>query len=137
MTDQSKDQPAESRVEGDQPSGHDPEEAVSVEPEERSGSGAGTATWECLTCGRVYDEDLGTCPDDGRPLRKVGPHATPQVMKVAHSDDNIERPASRPEDTPEGYDGAKEATRGEEPAEGQLQGEQAAPPRGPGKTSGL
>lgn len=137
MTDQErKDQPAESDVDGYAPSYSEPPDAIAVESEDRSGTTFGPSTWECLTCGRVYTEDHVKCPEDGAPLRKVGPAATPQAGKVAHSTENIERPASNPEDTPEGRSG-KPATHGDEPKGGALQGEQAAPPRGPGETSGM
>jgi len=130
-----KDKPPGSLTDETQPSGHDPEGAT--QSEERSGAGAGEAQWECLTCGTVYDEDHGTCPKDDAPLRKVGRHATPQAGKIAHSTENIERPAAGPGDTPEGYRGAKPGSKAEEPADGELQGESPAEPRPPGETSGL
>ncbi|HVM35988.1 MAG TPA: hypothetical protein VM784_11670 [Actinomycetota bacterium] len=136
MNEKGNDQPAESKVDEYAPKYPEPPEAIEVESEDRSGAGIGPSTWECLTCGTVYTEDHVKCPKDGRPLRKVGAHATPQVGKVAHSEENIERPAGGPQDTPEGFDGAKPGTAGEEPVGGTFQGEQAAPPRGPGQTSG-
>ncbi len=115
-----REKPEGSQIEGEQSSGHEPEGATVTPAEDSSGSGVGEATWECLTCGRVYDEDHGKCPDDDAPLRKVGPHATPQASKIAFSTENIERPASNPNDTPEGFDGADDATRGKEPPTSQF-----------------
>lgn len=138
MPDEDKDQPAASQVDEYAPKYDEPPGATEVEPETKSATkGIGTAEWECLTCGKRFDEDLGRCPDDGAPLRKTGPHAAPVGQR--HIDDEnrepISNPASSPDETPEGF--GKEGTSGEEPPGGTLQGEKAATPRGPGETSGM
>ncbi|MFN2388958.1 MAG: hypothetical protein ABR575_05055 [Actinomycetota bacterium] len=118
QTDQTKDQPEESAVDDYAPKYPEPEEATVVEPESRSGmKGAGTAEWECLTCGRTFTEDLGKCPDDGAPLRKTGPAAVAVAQSLQDSSEPIQSPASRAQDTPEGFSGAKPGSRGEEPGE--------------------
>lgn len=114
-------QPEGSQVDGYAPKYDEPEDASVTEPESRSGSGVGTAEWECLTCGRTHTEDHGRCPDCGAPLRKTGEHAAPVAGKLSTSE-NIERPASRPDQTPEGYN-PKPATASKEPEQGGLSGE--------------
>lgn len=116
-----KDQPSESQVDGYAPKYAEPEDASVTEPESRSGAGIGTAEWECLTCGTVYTEDVGRCPDDGAPLRKIGAHAAGVAGRIS-TDEQIERPASRPDQTPEGP-GSSPATQSDEPTQGGLQGE--------------
>ncbi len=124
MSDREKDQPAASEVDGTSDKYPEPPGATSVAPETESGTkGGGTAEWECLSCGRRFSEDHGTCPDDGAPLRKTGPAAGPVAGKTSESSANIEKPASRAQDTPEGFEGAGTATRGDEPNQGPLGGE--------------
>jgi hypothetical protein len=108
-------QPEGSQVDGYAPKYDEPEDASVTEPESSSGAGVGSAEWECLTCGSVFKEDIGRCTKDGAPLRKTGAHAAPVAGKLSTSE-NIERPASRPDQTPEGYN-PKPATAREE-AEG-------------------
>jgi hypothetical protein len=126
--DQDKEQPSESLVDGYAPKYDEPPGATEIPPEKSSGTkGAGTAEWECLSCGNRYDEDHGRCPDCGAPLRKTGPHAAPVGQR--HIDDEnraepIVMPASTAEDTPEGK--GKAGSRGEESSEGTLQGERSA-----------
>ncbi|MBA2725621.1 MAG: hypothetical protein H0U53_06495 [Actinobacteria bacterium] len=127
MPEEEKDQPAASKVDGYAPKYPEPPEATEVEPETSSSTkGAGTAEWECLTCGRRFDEDLARCPDDGAPLRKTGPAAVPVGQR--HIDDEnrepISNPASSPDQTPEGY--GKAGSHSEEPVGGSLQGERPA-----------
>jgi hypothetical protein len=119
-----EEQPAESQVDGYAPSYEEPDDASLTEPETRSGAGLGTARWECLTCGSDYNDDHGKCPDCGAPLRKIGAHAAAVAGRIS-TDENIERPASRPDQTPEGP-GDKPATASEEPAQGNLQGERGS-----------
>lgn len=119
-----EDQPAGSKVDGYAPKYHEPDDASVTEPESRSGAGVGTAEWECLTCGHTYTEDHGRCPEDGAPLRKIGEHAAPVAGKIS-APTNIERPASRPDQTPEGYN-PKPATASSEPEQGNVQGERGS-----------
>lgn len=119
-----EEQPPGSQVDEYAPKYPEGEENIVTEPETRSGAGVGTAQWECLTCGQIYDEDHGQCPEDGAPLRKVGKHAAPVAGRISTSD-NIERPASRPDQTPEGYE-SEPATVSEEPEQGKLQGERGS-----------
>lgn len=138
MSDERKDQPAESDVDGYAAAYSEPDSATEVPPESSSPTkGVGTAEWECMTCGRRFSEDVTRCPDDGAPLRKTGPHAAPVGERHIQDEDRepVERPASSAAETPEGY--GKEGTRGREPSGPQLQGEQTPPGRGPGETSGL
>lgn len=121
MSDEEKDQPAESEVHGYAPSYEEPAGATEVPPESASSTkGVGSAEWECLTCGGRFTEDVGRCPDDGAPLRKTGPHAAP--VGERHIDDEnrepVERPASSAAHTPEGF--GDDATRGEEPPRDQF-----------------
>lgn len=116
-----QDQPPGSQVDEYAPKYDEPDDASVTEPESRSGAGVGTAEWECLTCGGQYTEDHGQCPNCSRPLRKTGEHAAPVAGRISTSE-NIERPASRPDQTPEGYN-PKPATASEEVEQGPLQGE--------------
>lgn len=116
-----EDQPEGSKVDGYAPSYDEPDDASVTAPESRSGAGVGTAEWECLTCGSRFSEDHGKCLKCEAPLRKIGEHAAPVAGKISTSE-NIERPASRPDQTPEGYN-PKPATASKEAEPGGLQGE--------------
>lgn len=112
------------------PSYPEPPEATAVPPESK-----GQASWECLTCGRTFDEDLGTCPEDGAPLRKVGPLATPQIEKMRSGEMNITAEKVPQDEGREAH--GKPGSAGHETEGGNLQGERPAPPRGPGEDNSM
>lgn len=90
-----------------------------------------TAEYECLACGRHFDDDIGNCPDDGTPLRKIGTAAAGgQADKIRGSTAGITNPASAGEP-------GKPGSKGNEPPDDpRLQGERPSADRPIGEVSG-